>query len=145
MIVPRWLSTTSLHVDALINTLQYLKSAIVICHSQGGEIALKAAQQKPELFAGLIAIEPSAYPSSIENTPSIPTVIFAGDYLETSADWSARKLQWYNWVNLCIEQGEKASMVSSGEHCAKGHSHFPMLDQKSDAVLEKCVASLSNE
>ena len=59
MMVPRWLTTTPLHVEALVALLQRTGPAVVICHSQGGEITLDAAMRVPQLFAGLIAVEPS--------------------------------------------------------------------------------------
>ncbi len=43
--VPRWLTTSPLHVKALIELLHNTGPAIVMCHSQGGETALDAARQ----------------------------------------------------------------------------------------------------
>ncbi len=139
MIVPRWLSTTTLHISALLDTLKRIGPAIVMCHSQGGEIALKAAQQAPDLFAGLIAIEPSAAPENIELTPSIPTVIFAGDYLNAEAHWVLRSQQWQQWIEDVSKLGVEAGLIKSGVDCSAGHSHFPMLDKKSENALEKIL------
>ena len=140
-IVPRWLTTTHLHVAALIETLKYTGPAIVICHSQGGEIALNAAAVAPEYFTGLIAVEPSASPMSAGTTPDFPCVLFAGDFLDSETHWYSRQEQWQKWKTFA---GDKLQEIQSGKDCASGHTHFPMLDHGSDEVLELCIQSFQN-
>ena len=139
MIVPRWLTTTRLQVAALSEVLKRTGPAIVICHSQGGEIALKALETAPENFAGLIAIEPSASPSDNREIPKVPTVLFAGDYLDSESHWAERLDLWSNWSDQAKEQDIQITMIQSGDDCASGHTHIPMLDQKSDLVLHLCM------
>lgn len=135
-IVPRWLTTTHLHVAALIDTLKRTGPAIVICHSQGGEIALNAAEVSPDLFAGLIGIEPSASPKSAETTPQVPCVLFAGDFLDSETHWCRRLEQWQEWK---VYARDNLKIIQSGKDCASGHTHFPMLDRGSEKVLGLCI------
>ncbi len=135
-IVPRWLTTTHLHVAALIDTLRHTGPAIVICHSQGGEIALNAAAAVPEYFAGLIAVEPSASPKSVETTPQVPCVLFAGDFLDAEQHWCRRLEQWLEWSTFACDN---LQLIQSGKDCASGHTHFPMLDHGSEEVLRLCM------
>ena len=62
--VPRWLTTTQLQAQALIAVLERTGPAIVICHSQGGEITFDALEEAPRLFASIIALEPSNIPAN---------------------------------------------------------------------------------
>ena len=135
-IVPRWLTTTHLHVAALIDTLKHTGPAIVICHSQGGEIVLKAAAEVPDYFAGIIAIEPSASTKSAETTSQVPCVLFAGDYLDSEQHWCRRLNQWLKWKTLVCDN---LKIIQSGKDCASGHTHFPMLDNGSDHVMRLCI------
>jgi len=139
MIVPRWLTTTHLHVAALVETLKHTGPAIVICHSQGGEIAFNAAGFVPDGFAGIIAIEPSITFESDETTPSVPCALFMGDFLDCAHHWSQRADAWLRWQ---AQVGDKMKLVQSGKDCRNGHTHFPMLDQNSDEVLRLCLKEL---
>jgi len=139
MIVPRWLTTTSLHVAALVDTLRRTGPAIVICHSQGGEIVFDAAGIAPECVAGIIAIEPSVTFESADTMPSVPCVLFMGDFLKSEPHWSQRADTWVKSQSLA---GDTVELIQSGKDCAKGHTHFPMLDQRSDEVLKLCLQSM---
>ena len=141
-LVPRWLSTTPLHVAALGTVLQRIGPAIVVCHSQGGEIALDALSQHPGLFAGLIAIEPSASPADLSCAVGIPQIIFAGDYLFAAEHWRERQQIWLNWADQSSKLGGKAKLLRSGAELQAGHTHLPMFDRQSDACLMACLESL---
>ena len=143
MIVPRWLTTTLLHVDALVALLERVGSAIVMCHSQGGEITLDAAKRVPERFAGLIGIEPSTTLDDPLILRGIPTVLFAGDFLDCAPHWRTRDRVWRSWVRSMAKADIPASLVSRPKGQA-GHTHFPMLDHHSEKCLEVCLQAYSD-
>lgn len=142
MLVPRWLSTTPLHVAALVAVLKRIGPAIVICHSQGGEIAMDAMQEVPQLFAGFIGIEPSTMLNNPDAIAAIPTVLFAGDNLDTDPHWIERQQIWTDWVNTLVKYGGKARLLRSAHDLQSGHTHMPMLDHGSEDCLKACIEAL---
>ena len=141
MMVPRWLTTTPLHVDALVALLQRTGPSIVICHSQGGEIALDAARRVPELFDGFVGIEPSTVLEDAADLRSIPTVLFAGDFLETSPYAIKRDQDWQSWIETLDRDGTPAQLLKRPEGLY-GFTHFPMLDHHGDRCLNTCLKTL---
>ena len=143
MLVPRWLTTTPHHVAALIATLRRTGPALVFCHSQGGEITLDAIHEAPELFAGLVAVEPSAEAQSVEDLNSIPTVVVAGDFLDINPFWVARHTAWKQLCADLAAGGGRAELLSSGDTLQTGHTHLPMHDHGHDLVLQSALEALS--
>ncbi|MBG6204285.1 pimeloyl-ACP methyl ester carboxylesterase [Labrenzia sp. EL_13] len=143
MLVPRWLTTTPLHVAALVAVLKRLGPAIIICHSQGGEIALDAMAEVPDLFAGFIGIEPSTRLSDPELVAPVPTVLFAGDFLDIDHRWRERQQHWSDWVVTNRKHGGRATLIRSGHDLRSGHTHMPMLDHGSEDCLSACLQALT--
>lgn len=142
MMVPRWLTTTPLHVDALVAVLQRTGPAIVMCHSQGGEIALDAARRVPERFAGFVGVEPSTVLADASDLRGIPTVLFAGDFLDTSLHAIKRDQGWQAWVKTLNRDGTPATLIRHPQG-QDGFTHFPMFDYQSDTCLNACLSALS--
>lgn len=140
--VPRWLSTTPLHVAALRAVLEKLGEAIILCHSQGGEIAADAMAQSPERVAALIAIEPSTAPPLDARWLQRPTVLVAGDYLDTAAHWNQRYSAWQAWIQSLQNAAVPATLLDVGSGVTVGNSHFPMYDTNSAAVLDAILDAL---
>ena len=128
--VPRWLSTTPLQVNALISVLHRTGPAIVICHSQGGEIAFDAFAQEPQLFEAIIALEPSGNPAVGADFTQTPTHIVAGDFLDINQMWKDRRKVWQS---LAAVEGVT---FSGPERLGAGNSHMLMMDLNSDHVLD---------
>ena len=142
MLVPRWLTTTPLQVDALLAVLQRTGPAIVFCHSQGGEIAIDALQQCPDSVAALVAIEPSVNVRDYDVIKNIPTVLMAGDYLSCATHWQERLEGWRSWVDAVQQDTGKAMMLDSRGALQSGHTHLPMLDYGNDRCLSLCLKAL---
>ena len=142
MMVPRWLTTTPQHVGALVSLLELLGPSVVICHSQGGEVAVDAARQVPDLFAGLIAVEPSTTLDDARVLQNIPTVLFAGDFLDCAPHWQKRACEWQIWAQSMVQAGTPATVVSRPMGIA-GYSHFPMFDRQNHRCLQACLDAFS--
>ena len=142
MLVPRWLTTTPLQVAALVEVLRKVGPAIVICHSQGGEIALDALRQVSELFAGFVGIEPTARLDDAAVVARVPTVLMAGDFLDIEEHWLERRSGWLKWVGDVNAMGGAAALLESGDDLAGGHCHLPMLDTGNDDCLYRCLEAL---
>lgn len=140
---PRWLTTTQLHIAALISVLEKTGPSTVICHSQGGEIAFDAAFARPELFTHLVAIEPSSVPQSLEPFKILPLTMFYGDFLGLDPRWAARAQQWEQTVGSIRKLGGPVRKVNSAEEIAPGASHLPMMDSNSDDHLALLIEIFS--
>lgn len=131
--VPRWLGTTALQVNALLAVLERTGPAIVICHSQGGEVTFDALAQRPDRFCKVIAIEPSHTPKGDEEPQDIPVHVVIGDHLDCDAFWSRRQ---DTWTSMTAAQNYTLHDASD---LGCGHSHMLMLDLKSDHVLSSVL------
>lgn len=133
--VPRWLGTAELHRAALLAVLARTGPALVICHSQGGETAFDAAAARPDLVAGLIALEPSAFPEDPAGLAASPPVLVQGDHLDCAGHWSDRATRWAALAAAL----PGARLIDTAREIAPGGSHMLMMDRHSDAVLEAAL------
>lgn len=141
--VPRWLSTSGLHVAALTAVLERTGPAHVICHSQGGEITFDAAAARPDLFCSLIAVEPSAVAENPEPFLSFPTVLPHGDYLDCDQRWVDRLGDWQCMAAQFAEAGVVIDIVDTAAAVAPGGSHLLMMDHHNIQCLDACLDVLS--
>lgn len=133
--VPRWLGTTRLQARALVAVLNRTGPAIVICHSQGGEVAFDAYAFAPANFDRIIALEPSGYPATFEALGELPVRIIVGDYLEVDPIWREKLSDWTELTD--------APFVSllGADQLGEGHSHMIMTDRASQDVLLCAISS----
>lgn len=123
--VPRWLSTTPLHVAGLLAVLERTGPAIVICHSQGGEVTFDAHAEKPSAFVKIIALEPSGYPDKPEALNGTDVHILAGDFLDTSEAWTQRAAAWRG--------------LGARHSDCPGNTHVLMSDLNSAEIFERAL------
>lgn len=142
--VPRWLGTSPLQVAALLALLERTGPALVICHSQGGEITFDAHGVAPDLFTGLIALEPSAVPDTPDQMATTPFVLCAGDYMHAARHWTERDQAWRDHVTRLAANGSPARMLDPQNGLSPGNSHMLMMDQNSAAVLDAALSALSD-
>jgi len=141
--VPRWPATTSLQVNAFFELLKWLGKFIISCHSQSGEIGLGTACAVPQNVAGVIAVEPSSNPQSIESLNKIPIVILQGDFLDASEICTQRASGWCSLLDRLNDKHTRASIINLPAHVGSGKSHFPMMDKNSEACLECALSELA--
>ena len=125
--VPRWLTTTHLHVAAFLALLERLGPSLVVCHSQGGEIVFDAHAKAPQNFASIIALEPSGYPEDGKVLTNTPTHILAGDFLDTADTWITREAAWK----------ALGTRYSGAARFGGGNTHMLMSDLNSAKVFEE--------
>jgi len=141
-LVPRWVTTSPLQVAAIGELLEKLNTSIIICHSQGGEIALDAACNHPQRVAGIIAIEPSGAPTEVSKIKQIPLLVIKGDYTDKIAFWQRRVKAWQKIVESCQKTISKNKLIDLPKIIGTGNSHFPMLDLNSVEVLNIILKEL---
>ena len=128
--VPRWLTTTGLQTEAVLAVLRKTGPAIVICHSQGGEIVFDAHARDPSMFAAIIAVEPSGYPDSAERLGGTPLTIVSGDFLDADDHWRARRAAWHGLAR------STAVTLLDPPQIGTGNSHMIMADRNAETVLD---------
>lgn len=133
--VPRWFEQSATQADALAAVLRRVGRPTVICHSQGADIAFRAAAQAPESVAALIALEPSGLPVLDEWSPSVPLLLVQGDFLDSHPLWRDLSARCRAFVSGCAAKGAPAAILSLTDH-APGSSHMMMHDLNSDDVLD---------
>jgi len=141
--VPRWLSTSGLHVAALTAVLERTGPAHVICHSQGGEITFDTVAARSDLFCSLIAVEPSAVAVSPGPFQSFPTVLIHGDYLDRDQRWIDRHRDWKRMARQFTQSGASLEIIDSAADLAPGGSHLLMMDHHNIQCLDACLDVLS--
>ena len=134
MMVPRWLTTTPLHIDALVTLLQRTGPSIVICHSQGGEITFDALKKDPKNITKIIALEPSCAPADESDLHGRNVLVVIGDFLDVDPLWESRKSTWAAIAGLA-----SADMIDTAA-MRRGHSHMLMSDAGSDDLLQDVLA-----
>jgi len=135
--VPRWFGTSALQTRALLAALDRIGPALVICHSQGGELAFDALAQAPHLFSALLALEPSGVPDAPEALGTTPITLVTGDYLDTADFWIARNRDWTNLTGT----GAAVQRIDTRD-LGGGNSHMLMMDNNSEAVLDAALGTL---
>jgi hypothetical protein len=138
---PRWTSTTGPQTAALGALLEKLERSIVICHSQGAEVAFAAALEQPTRVAALVAVEPSGTPHATERLAGVPIVVVEGDYLELSPLCQTLSTRWRELVADQASLGGRARLLSLAA-TRPGSTHMPMMDIGSDAVLAEVVGAI---
>lgn len=124
--VPRWLGTTPLHVEALCVLLERTGPAIVVCHSQGGEITFDAHARVGHLMEHIIALEPSGYPDNVAGLQDATLTICAGDNLDQDSQWRTRNTAWVKLGAI----SPKARYLGASD-TGSGNSHMLMMDDNS--------------
>ena len=138
---PRWIGNTALQVAAFEALLERLGRAIVVCHSQGGEVAFRAAAARPARVAALIAVEPSGFPAEIEALRQIPVVLVAGDHLDASPMWQSLRVRWDSLVQRLTDLGGQARLLDLAT-AWPGTTHMPMMDRGSEEILDHVFQAL---
>jgi len=135
--VPRWLSTVPAAAAAVVQLLERVGPAIIVSHSNGGLVALEATWQRPDLVAGLVAIEPAGFPTAPPPAAlaGTPMLLLMGDYLDQSVFWrglaagTAALAASLRNVSAAVTEWHLPSMGISG------NSHMPMMDDNSDDLV----------
>ncbi len=135
---PRWIANTNAQIAAFECLLTKLGKSIVFCHSQGAEIALRAAAIQPETVSRIIAIEPSGFSEDIENLKKIPIVLAIGDNLDVSPIWQSLYAKWNDFADTLTAMGGRATIFDMSKQWP-GTTHLPMMDLRSDAILDSLL------
>lgn len=141
--VPRWLTTTAAQTDGLERALERIGRAVVLCHSQGGQAAQTVAARRPDLVAGVLAIEPSGFPARLDrDLGGMPWLIVMGDFLDRFALWRGLEARSRRFVDDLRAAGADAGFLHLPEQGIAGSTHLMMMDDNSDALADRLAGWL---
>lgn len=140
--VPRWTSTTPAATAAFSAVLARVGKAIVICHSQGGQIAFGAGARAPERVAAMVAVEPSGFSEETAPWRGKPIQMIYGDYQEAETGVHNLMLAGRAWAEQAVAAGAEVEITHLPTQGIHGNSHMMMMDDNSDAVLDRITAWL---
>ena len=135
--VPRWTSTTEEATDAFAEVLCRLGRSIVICHSQGGQIAFEAAARHAKSVAAIAGVEPSGFATDALALKDVPVLLVYGDYLAASADLPPLLKMGSAWSEIFAQAGGRAEILELPQVGIEGNSHMLMMDNNSADVLQR--------
>lgn len=133
-LVPRWTDHGQLTLDAYFKALEHTGPVWLIAHSQGANFALEAATRRPELFRGVIAIEPASAPECKIISTTVPHLFVWGDHISASSIWEYYRNSADNYAKKISDAGGKVTTLDLPLSGIKGNSHVPMMDMNSDHV-----------
>jgi pimeloyl-ACP methyl ester carboxylesterase len=136
-IVPRWLSTDKVILEAYVALIDKVCPCVILAHSQGGHFAFRAAELRPDKVKAMVSVEPAVAPGG---TPAVvkdmPLLLLYGDYIDQDPRWVAYRKAALSYVDGMRAAGGKADVVSLPERGIKGNSHMLMMDKNNRAVLD---------
>ena len=137
--VPRWTSTTSAAIDAFGSVLARVGPAIVICHSQGGEVALAAGARRADLVRAMVAIEPSGFGNDLAAWRERDVLAVYGDYHDVGDGVPDLLGKGRQWLGELRAAGGDGDLIHLPEQGISGNSHMIMMDDNNAQVLDIVV------
>ncbi len=148
-VVPRWGSNDAATQTAYNMLVRRVGPCVVFTHSQGGAFGFRAAMQLPELVRAVVAIEPSGAPDPAEvnfaGLRDVPHLLVLGDNLDGDPFWQRLLVRVHRFYAALRAAGGVADVLDLPKMGIRGNSHFPMMDQNSDAVAELVQAWLERQ
>ena len=139
LFVPRWTSTTTPATTAFEQLLRKFDSSIVICHSQGGQIAINAIAEVPERVYAICALEPSGFATNVAALAGVPTMLMYGDFFDIGEQTPALMQRGHDWASSLRDAGGTVDIIALPDRGIRGNSHMFMMDDNNAAVLDELI------
>ena len=143
--VPRWTSTTAEATEAFAAVLRRVGRSIVICHSQGGQIAFEAAAGDASLVEAIVGVEPSGFANEAQALKDVPILLVYGDYMTAAGDLPPLLDMGKSWSSKFAEAGGGAEMLELPQIGIRGNSHMLMMDNNSEDIFQRITAWLADK
>jgi pimeloyl-ACP methyl ester carboxylesterase len=141
---PQWVLTYRDPVEldkitaAIVALLDSIGPAILLTHSQSGNLGLRATFERPELVKGYISVEPAAFGvpegKSIEVIEGVPMLTIFGDYLDTSETWVNAVASARGVVEQLNGAGGDGTVLVLPEIGITGNTHMMMMDRNNERI-----------
>jgi pimeloyl-ACP methyl ester carboxylesterase len=134
--VPRWLGNNDAALRGFCAVLDRIGPCLVLMHSHGGEVAFRAAQERPDLVQAMVAIEPSGFsPEVASGSMTDKQVLFVyGDFLDATPLWRDLVKAGESYAGRLSNDRAQVTFWRLAEMGIPGNSHFPMMDSNSTEV-----------
>lgn len=134
--VPRWLSNNPVATDAFVAALDRIGPCLVISHSQGCFVALKAAHRRPDLVRAMVLVEPSGFlePEDVPLLKNTAFLFLYGDHLDATPLWCSLMRQAADFRHALEDAGAPVAWWEMAKRGVQGNSHMLMMDDNSDEI-----------
>ena len=141
--VPRWTATADAQAGALVAVLAEVDRrhgpAVLVCHSQGGAAVFRVLAARPDLLAGIVALEPSGFPDPPglgTAAMDVPVAFVMGDFLDTDPLWSGLSRRVDEAVRRLAIRGLPAIRIDLPDLGYPGTTHMMMMEVGTDFLYE---------
>ena len=128
---------------ALTALLERIGRAILVPHSMGGSTVFQVARQRPELVAGIVAVEPVGCPRTAEQVQpwaqDAPFLAVYGDYIEQRGQ-TGRLQACRETARLVNAAGGRGRMLELTRERIFGNTHLLMQDDNSAEIAARIIA-----
>ena len=125
------------NITALTALLQEIGPAFVLVHSASGHDAFRGALAHPDLFLGIINVEPVGCLTDAEDLHAIagvPLLSVFGDHMEIRPQMPPRFAQCQQAIEHHQALGQHAQMLDLPSMGIPGNSHMMMLENNSEQI-----------
>ncbi len=125
------------NIAALTALLEEIGAAFVLVHSASGNDAFQGALTHPELFLGIINVEPVGCLTDSEDLQAIagvPLLSVFGDHMEVRPQMPPRFDQCQEAIDHHSAIGQHARMLDLPRMGISGNSHMMMLENNSEQI-----------
>lgn len=143
--VPRWLSTDDAIIAAYVELVDKICPCVVLMHSQGGAFGFKVAEQRPDKFKAIVAVESATagINANAAKLKDVPVLMVFGDHVDEHPRWATFKKIDLAYADAIRAGGGKVDVIHLPEIGIKGNSHMMMMDKNNGAiaaVIQKWLA-----
>ena len=123
-------------MDAVAHAIDRIGDCALLGFSQGGGIALRAADRRRTQVKACLSIELHGVPTTFaDGLGSMPAAMVLGDFIEVDSFWRGLAAAGKAGLEAWSGAGGNAEIVRLPERSVTGNTHMMMMDTNSDEVF----------
>lgn len=140
--VPRWTTTAEMALEAYIAYLHKMQESVIVGHSQGCYMAIRAALATPQNVRAIVMAEPSALwlpdfdKVDVSVLSDIPQVMIFGDYTDKSEQWTNYRKKLWDYSERVVKAGGKVNWIDLPKQGIYGNSHMLIMDKNNLQIAD---------
>ena len=127
----------------IVALLDSIGPAILLTHSQSGNLGLRAAFERPHLVKAYIAVEPAAFVipegHTVAEIQDVPVFTVFGDNIETTSFWVDVLASTRGVVDQLNEAGGDGSVLVLPDIGITGNTHMMMMDRNNQRIARLII------
>lgn len=134
--VPRWTTTDDAALAAYIAAIDRICPCVVIAHSQGGQLAFRAAEARSDKIRAIVAIEPAGVgdTGAAEKLKGVPILAVYGDYIDQDPRWPMIKGSGLRYFDEIRKVGGFVTVIDLPQIGISGNGHMMMMDKNNAEI-----------